>query len=495
MNVKRFLSVSVFAATCVFSFGSVSAQSLARDKGPAELPPASFTANQYVDSKGCVYIRAGVDGNTNWVPRVSRSRKVVCGLSPSIRSGAGTTAVAAAPAVRQVQEPVQIGVAESETAPKSPTKTAVRPARATVASVLAPRPVRTVASKPFAKERIAPTVVARRPQRPSTFTQTQPPAQTARVQRVQPQRRVQQAQSRVVRVAPTSKAVKPRRIGTNTQRAANSAQTCRGASAVSQRYIGGRNSAVRCGPQTQAFVTRAGDVKGGIFRSANGQVLSNVSPNAIVVPRHVYEEQQSTLVTSATQKGYRNAWTDDRLNARRMHQTLGGKAQMDLVWTQTVPRRLIARSTGRDVTRSFPGLNYPYTSAAQQNAAWTQGTRVVSTRGQTPRLVQQRQVVRQQAAAPRKQVRVSTRTSAPRKPAAVSGKRFVQVGTFGVASNAQNTAALIQRMGLPVRIGKFSRGGKEMRIVLAGPFKSSAHVGGALNAVRQAGFRDAFARN
>jgi len=119
----------------------------------------------------------------------------------------------------------------------------------------------------------------------------------------------------------------------------------------------------------------------------------------------------------------------------------------------------------------------------------------VSTQGQTPRRVQQRQVVRQQVAAPRKQVRVSTRTSAPRKPAAVTGKRFVQVGNFGVVSNAQNTAARVQRMGLSVRTGKFSRGGKEMRIFLAGLFKSSVHVGGALNAVRKAGFRDAFARN
>lgn len=491
MNVKRFLAVSVLAATCVFSFSSVSAQSLSRDKGPAEQPPASFTGNQYVDSKGCVYIRAGVDGNTNWVPRVSRSRKVVCGLSPSVRSG-GTTAVAAAPAVNQIQEPVQIGVAET-TAPKSPAPTTTRPARATVASVLAPRPVRTVASTPVVKQRIAPTVQTARAPRPSTFQQAQPRMQTARVTAAKPR-----TQPRVLRVAPTAQAVQPRRVTTTGQRRVASTQTCQGASAVSQRYIGGRKLPVRCGPQKQAFVTRAGDVKGGTFRSANGQVLNSasVNPNAIVVPRHVYEEQQASRVTSATPKGYRNAWSDDRLNTRRAHQTLGGKSQMDLVWTQTVPRRLVVRSTGRDVTRSFPGLKYPYTSAAQQNAAWSQGTRVVSTQGQTPRRVQQRQVVRQQVVTTtRKQVRVSTRTSAPRKPAAVAGKRFVQVGTFGVASNAQNTAARIQRMGLPVRIGKFTRGGKQMRIVLAGPFGSSAHVSGALTAVRNAGFRDAFARN
>ncbi len=492
MNVKRFVLVSALAATCVLSFSGVSAQSLSRDSGPAEQPPASFTANQYVDSKGCVYIRAGVDGNTSWVPRVSRSRKVVCGLSPSIRSG-GNTAVAAA--ASQTQQPVQIGAAPT-TAPKSPAPAAatpaVRPARATVASVLAPRPVRTVASKPVVKQRITPTVQTARAPRPSTFQVARPVRQEARVQAVKPQ-----AQPRVIRVAPAAQAVQPRRVKTNTQRQVATSQTCRGASAVSQRYIGGRNTEVRCGPQTQAFVTRAGDVTGGTFRSANGQVLNsaNVSPNAIVVPRHVYEEQQASRVTSPTPKGYRNAWQDDRLNTRRAHQTLGGKAQTDLVWTQTVPRVLIVRSTGRDVTRSFPGLKYPYTSEAQQNAAWRQGNQAVSSQGQAPRRVQQRQVVRQQAVAPRKQVQVSTRTSAPRKPAAVAGKRFVQVGTFGVVSNAQSTAARIQRMGLPVRIGKFTRGGKQMRIVLAGPFGSSAHVNGALNAVRNAGFRDAFARN
>ena len=425
MNVKRFLSVSVLAATCALTFGALDAQTLRRDNGPAELSPSSFTANQYVDSKGCVYIRAGVDGNTNWVPRVTRARKVVCGLSPSIRSG---TATASAP-VRQIQPPVQIGAATP--APKSPAPSTVRAAGTTIASVLAPKPVRTVASQPVVKQRVAPTIQNVRTAQPSTLQPAQPQTRSANVQTITPN-----PQPRIRRVAPTAQvAQKPRRIATTTQRNVSNTQTCQGASAISQRYIGGRDITIRCGPQTGPIVTRAGDVKGGTFRSANGQVLdsASVNPNAIVVPRHVYEQQQAARVTQAAPKGYRNAWSDDRLNSRRAHQTLAGKAQSDLIWTQTVPRRLIVRDTGRDVTRSFPGLKYPYTSVAQQNAGLGQGTRqVVSSKGTTQRVVKQ-QAVRQKAV-------VSTRSTTPRKPAQVAGKRYVQVGTFGVASNAQQTA-------------------------------------------------------
>lgn len=500
MNVKRFLSLSILAATCAFSYTSVSAQSLSRNTGPAEIPPASFKGSQYVDSKGCVYIRAGVDGNTTWVPRVSRARKVVCGLTPSLGAGAGTT-VATAPQ-SATPRPVEIGV--NSVAPKSPVAEAapiaVRPARTTVASVLAPKPVRTVASTPAAKP------VVRKPVAAAPQVQRVNIPQPAGVQR--PVRRAQQQalpqvrqpvvqapQPRIVRVQPQRQvAQQPRRVTAGTQ-------VCQGASAVSQRYIGGRGAAVRCGPQTGAIVTtRAGDVRGGTFRSASGQVLdaASVNPNAIVVPRHVYEEQQAARIVTPVPQGYRPAWNDDRLNPRRAHQTLAGKAQMDLIWTQTVPRRLIVQSTGRDVTRSFPGLRYPYTSLAQQQAALSQGLTtgtVISSKGTAPQRVQKRVVRKQVAAQQPRQARVSTRQTAPRKPAQAAGHRFVQVGTFGVASNAQNTAARLQRMGLPVRIGKFNRGGKTMRIVLAGPFASPAHTNGALTAVRRAGFRDAFPRN
>lgn len=463
MTFKRFFSLSVLATTCVFTFSQVSAQSLQRDSGPAEQPPASFTGNQYVDSKGCVYIRAGVDGNTSWVPRVSRNRQVVCGAAPSLPRG---TAVASAPAAAPA--PVQIGAAAgvaagaSATAPKSPAATtAIRPARTTVADVLAPRPVRTVASTPAPRPKANAPAIAR-------VNIPQPSGVQLPQRRMAQPKVIQPRQQQVRTVQPAQRVVR---------QSANTASRCNGASGVSSQYIGRNGLPVRCGPQTTAHVT---------YVTPSGQVLdpSRVSANATIVPRHVYQQQQAARITQPVPQGYRQAWQDDRLNPRRAHMTPAGRAQSALVWTQDVPRRLIVASTGRDVTRSFPGLRYPYTSLEQQHASGAvQQNTVISSKSQpVQRAVQQ-------------QARVSTRSAAPKKPAAAAEKRFVQVGTFGVAANAQSTAQRVQSMGIPVRIGKFNRGGKEMRIVLAGPFKSGAHTGGALNALRNAGYRDAFARN
>ena len=74
----------------VGSMSEAVAQSLTSSEGPANLPPADFTGTQFVDNKGCVYIRTGRTDATSWTPRVSRDRKLVCGFEMSF---AGTSAV------------------------------------------------------------------------------------------------------------------------------------------------------------------------------------------------------------------------------------------------------------------------------------------------------------------------------------------------------------------------------------------------------------------
>jgi hypothetical protein len=62
---------------------AVQAQAFLSTEVPAEFPPASFRAAQYVDSRGCVYVRAGASGVVNWVPRINRQRQHICNAQPS----------------------------------------------------------------------------------------------------------------------------------------------------------------------------------------------------------------------------------------------------------------------------------------------------------------------------------------------------------------------------------------------------------------------------
>ncbi len=100
----RFSIVRTVAAMglCAMSL-PVSAQSGTIGSGPAELPPAGYSARFYVDSRGCMFIST----NSGWVAQVTRDKSPVCGYAPTFDKGSvvssGTTAATPAPTARTTQ--------------------------------------------------------------------------------------------------------------------------------------------------------------------------------------------------------------------------------------------------------------------------------------------------------------------------------------------------------------------------------------------------------
>lgn len=296
---------------------------------PAEFPPASFTGQQYVDSKGCVFIRVGADGRY-WVPRLTRSRKVVCGYKPSLNAQSRTT-------IASRSQPVPSSVMIN------------------IDAGTQPRPV------------------------------------------------------------------------TNQHVALNS--------------------------------------------RSNGAITETTR----ILPKHVALDRVRTP-RFRVPHGYKQAWTDGRLNPRRAEQNLRGRAKMLLVWTQTVPRRLIDKRTGQDVTNSVP-LVYPYLDIASQHRNLGE-VRIVNRNGTVVK-----QVVRQPI--------YSSRSA----KAAIGSEQFVHVGYFASLADAQAIAKRVSGLGLPPQIAKFQQNGKTYMRVQAGPFANGQSANKAIVALRGAGYKNATLRN
>lgn len=452
MKFTRVVAIAIVLASG--GGAATHAQTLRNSQEPAEFPPASYKGTQYVDSRGCVYVRAGISGNVTWIPRVTRSRQVVCNAQPTLVANATKTAPKP-----KVDAPVQITLEDAPKPKPAPKKAVAKPK---------PKPVRTAAvRKPVAAKK---SVKVQRKAPIAAKPVAQIPVQTAAVG-------------------------KP----LNAQRSAAAAQvrsSCAGVSGVSDAYLQTSSKhAVRCGPQTQNLSSTGGRR---VAQGTQKQVATGtISAGTRVVPKHVAINRQNTQ-NQPLPNGYRRVWQDGRLNPKRAEQTLEGRAQMRLIWTNTVPRRLIDQNSGRDVTAKVP-LVYPYLDTKTQQREL--GTVSLVTRdGQVLKRVQRNEAIARQptlstrsAPVPQKaKPQTAQRQPVKQQRVAAAGGQFVQVGTFSQAANAQKTAQRVQRMGLPVRIGKYTRGSKTFRVVIAGPFNNNAKM--ALGQVRRAGFRDAYIR-
>ncbi|MFU1478936.1 SPOR domain-containing protein [Roseovarius sp. C7] len=466
-----------------------------------------------------MFIRAGIDGNVTWVPRVSRSRQVVCGYQPTFASKPRQAVPVIADAPKPKPAPAPQKVVKAKPAPqKTVVKAQPRPAA---------QPVRRAApAKPVQTRRVATAPVLVRPAPP-----------------VDPKPKVQ--------AAPQPKA-KTRRV----------VSSCPGLSATSARYMASSGRTVRCGPQAEAphdgvvrgqpvvrhapasvktqrvtvrtvrkeqpyYPGRQVLVGGSGYnikpqgRQPSGVALARSqpgrqvtvgatsygdaavqSPPVRVAPRHVYAKQLAARDGIYVPKGYKPVWDDDRLNPHRAHQYFEGKRQMELVWTKTVPRKLVERRTGRVVTDAYPGLQYPYTSYAQMQA---DGVTVISTRNaskatRSQPVVSTRGGIRPKAGGAASlgvsavvPARVSTSQPAVQSSEPIA-KSYVQAGVFASRDAAKQAARQVVLSGEQARLGTLTKGGQSYAIVLAGPYTDKARLSTALGRIRNAGFSNAKVR-
>lgn len=415
-------SVTVLAA--LLGLGIAQAQTLDRIGGPNEVPPSNYKDQTYIDSRGCVFLRVGYGGQINWVPRVTRDRKPMCGYAPTFAAKPADAPVqqAAAPVVLPpVPQPqlqpqaagAPIDTVASLTTPPTLQDTTVNPV--VVATEVAPEVEPSVAEEPKAMVAVQPVAKYSAP----VVRKARPPAPGAE------------------------------QVGCYTSvPVAQRLHTTDGGSVVICTKGNGTLEGARA-----PIYTHAGNGGAALIgaKGASGRFVTNQGGAAAQAPI-------ALRALPAIPKGYKAAWSDDRLNPNRAVGTAAGQAQQDLVWTRQVPARLVSASRIRHQI-------------------------VVSTKSAPD-------PIRQAAITPTKTRSVSAAGTA----AAGNARHYVQIGTFGAPANAAAAKSRLRGAGFPVGTARVSKGGKTLQIVVAGPFPDPGKAKAALMAIRDIGFGDAFIR-
>lgn len=90
--------LAVAAGLCLGGLTGADAQA------QTEAPPVGFKGRQFVDSAGCVFLRATVSGRGLWLPLLGVDDQPICSQTPTVEVKAVATVPPVAPAVMPVAE-------------------------------------------------------------------------------------------------------------------------------------------------------------------------------------------------------------------------------------------------------------------------------------------------------------------------------------------------------------------------------------------------------
>lgn len=478
---------------------------------PAEFPPQSYEGNQYVDSRGCAFIRAGISGITNWVPRLTQQRAPVCGFEPTF---GGSVPLPAANSLAGVPIITIPGAATPQVA--AATATEVGGPIATIASItVAPAPmqapvVTTISPSPqIIAAPVAPILAAPAEPRRTTL------ADACRGRFGIQSGFVSSRTGQPVDCGPApSIAAAP--VVTAPVRLA--AQTC---TSIAEAYFtGGTGVAVRCGPQaespsgyTTAILTSGAAILTPVAPSApsSPRAPSLTAPVAVTIAATSPASAPLTMTMAelcnlsvATGTRYVDAATGLDMRCGPQVESpsgmTGGTGYGVVTQGTVVARMAHAPATaplfGPEPVPASNPVNAPAVVAppAGYVDVWTDG-RLNSSRGLPPGTIiisadQARTLARAPQTVATPQVEAVQPVSAP----VGNGHRYVQVGSYADPANADRAIAQLRGLGLPIGAATATQGGQQVRIILAGPFSDAGALQNALGAARNAGFGDAFTR-